>query len=316
MDIYSLGLVLYEMLCGRAPFEADTDIATAVARLTAPPRPIRLECPDVPIGLERVIDRALTKDPADRWPTALSFRDALAPFRTDATPSRASPGRADPTMPVRLPPRRSSGPAPAAVAAATKAHRSAFTPARLALWAAVFAIGVSAGYLGYRAVDDQPVSNAAPPPTPVVGGPLTIVGARDYDPEGDGRENPQQVSAVWDNNVATVWSTEQYKQRDVGGLKTGVGLVIDLGAPKKVERVEVVSPDSGWSAQVYTNDVVPPTLAGWGPARFNGQGLGSDAVLVLQPPAQARYVLLWITNLPPSQPFRLRVAEVRVIGSA
>ncbi|MGZ7018613.1 MAG: serine/threonine-protein kinase, partial [Acidimicrobiia bacterium] len=54
VDLYSLGLVLYEMLCGKAPFEADTDIATAVARLTTPPRSIRLECPAVPPGLERV----------------------------------------------------------------------------------------------------------------------------------------------------------------------------------------------------------------------------------------------------------------------
>src|SRR6478752_840519 len=72
VDIYSLGLVLYEMLCGKAPFEADTDIATAVARLTAPPRPISLECPAVSPALEHVIDRALTKDPADRWPSALA----------------------------------------------------------------------------------------------------------------------------------------------------------------------------------------------------------------------------------------------------
>src|SRR3954447_22773236 len=87
VDIYSLGLVLYEMLCGKAPFEADTDIATAVARLTTPPRPIRLECPSVPAALEQVIDRALTKDPADRWPSALAFRDAVAPFRDDHTPA-------------------------------------------------------------------------------------------------------------------------------------------------------------------------------------------------------------------------------------
>ena len=98
VDIYSLGLVLYEMLCGKAPFEADTDIATAVARLTTPPRPITLECPAVPPGLEKVIDRALTKDPDDRWPSALAFRDAVAPFRTDATPAphvraRTRPGR-------------------------------------------------------------------------------------------------------------------------------------------------------------------------------------------------------------------------------
>src|SRR6185437_5677037 len=76
----------------KAPFEADTDIATAVARLTTPPRPIRLECPSVPAALEQVIDKALTKDPADRWPSALAFRDAVAPFRDDHTPA---PARAD-----------------------------------------------------------------------------------------------------------------------------------------------------------------------------------------------------------------------------
>ena len=312
VDIYSLGLVLYEMLCGRAPFEADTDIATAVARLTAPPRPITLECPTVPTGLERVIDRALAKDPADRWPSALSLRDALAPFRTDATP----PTRADPTMPVRLPPRRVPEHPPAPAAAATPAPRGALTPARVALWTVVFAVGVFAGYLGYRAIDDQPASDAAPV-APVVG-PLVISGVSAYDPPpGDGRENSDQVAAVWDGNVATVWSTELYKDRDVGGLKSGVGLVIDLGAPKKVDHLEVLSPDTGWSAQVYASDTVPDAITGWGPPHFNGTELGTDVTMALQPQPKARNVLLWITNLPPTRPmFRLQVAEVRVFGSA
>jgi eukaryotic-like serine/threonine-protein kinase len=310
VDIYSLGLVLYEMLCGKAPFEADTDIATAVARLTTPPRSIRLECPAVPPALEHVIDRALTKDPADRWPSALSFRDAVAPFRTDATPA---PTRADPTMPVRLPPRRSPDPVPIETAP-TAARTSAFTPARVALWTAVFVIGVFAGYLGYRAIDDEPVSNAAPP-TPAAG-PLTIVGASDYDPEGDNTESSDEVAAIWDGNAATFWSTELYKDRDVGGLKSGVGLVVDLGAPKQVERVEVTTSEGDWSGQVYTSNSVPPELAGWGPPRFNGGGLGTNAQLELQPGAKAQNVLIWITDLPPSRPYRLRVAEVRVIGSA
>ena len=193
VDIYSLGLVLYEMLCGKAPFEADTDIATAVARLTSPPRPISLECPAVPSGLEHVIDRALTKDPSDRWPSALAFRDALGPFRADGPPSRA-----DLTVPVRLPTR--SAPEPATVIAPTPARaattapvaakpagRAVFTPTRIALWTVVFVIGLFAGYLGYRAIDDEPASNAAPP-APVVG-PLKIVGVLDYDPEGDGHES-------------------------------------------------------------------------------------------------------------------------------
>ncbi|MGZ4801882.1 MAG: protein kinase domain-containing protein, partial [Acidimicrobiia bacterium] len=313
VDLYSLGLVLYEMLCGKAPFEADTDIATAVARLTTPPRSIRLECPAVPPGLERVIDHALAKDPAERWPSALAFRDAVASYRTDSTPV----SRADATRPVRLPPRQEPRPAPAPAPVPVAATRkSRFTPARLALWSVVFVIGVLGGYLGYRAVEDEPASNGAPP-APVVG-PLTIVGARDYDPAGDGKESPKEVSFVWDGNVATMWSTELYKDRDVGGLKPGVGLVVDLGAPKKVQRVEVVTGegDADWSGQIYASDTVPPSLAGWGAPRFSGQALGTDAQLTLQPPARARNVLLWITNLPPGRPYRLRVAEVRVFGSA
>ncbi len=217
VDIYSLGLVLYEMLCGKAPFEADTDIATAVARLTAPPRPISLECPAVSPGLEHVIDRALTKDPADRWPSALAFRDTLAPFRSEGPPSRE-----DMTRPVRLPPRSTPEPATAVGALpvpAARARTSAFTPARIALWTAVFVIGLFAGYLGYRAIDDEPASNAAPP-APVVTQ-LKIVGVQDYDPEGDGHESHALVPFAWDNNVATVWSTELYQDRDVGGLKVG-----------------------------------------------------------------------------------------------
>ncbi len=315
VDIYSLGLVLYEMLCGKAPFEADTDIATAVARLTTPPRSIRLECPAVSPGLEHVIDRALAKDPADRYPSALAFRDAVGEFRTDTTP----PARADLTMPVRLPPRQAPDPTPTSVGGVTAARptrTSVATPTRIALWSIVFVIGILGGYLIYRAVDDQSTSSSAAPPTKAKSEPLTIVGANDYDPEGDGRESPDETAAVFDNNTATTWSTELYKDRDVGGLKSGVGLVLDLAAPKAVERLEVDTPDSDWSAQVYTADSVPDQLSGWGAPRFTGQGLSSKALLVLQPGARSRYVLLWITDLPPGAPYQLRVAEVRVIGTA
>lgn len=313
VDIYSLGLVLYEMLCGRAPFEADTDIATAVARLTAPPSPISLECPSVSPGLELVIDRALARDPAERWPSALAFRDALAQYRTDGRPALV-----DPTIPVRLPPRpavavpsETTGSAPVGASPV----RPSVTPPRLVLWISVFVIGVLAGYLGYRAVDDQPVSNAASPPK-TVAAPLPIVSVHDYDPEGDQTENPEAVALTIDGNAATVWSTESYQDRDVGGLKPGVGLVFDLGTPKLVDRVEVDSPDSDWSAQVYTSDTVPDTLAGWGTPLFLGSGLTTNAQLTLQPATRARNVLLWITDLPPERPYRLRVAEVRVIGSS
>ena len=179
----------------------------------------------------------------------------------------------------------------------------------------MFVIGVLAGYLGYRAVDDQPVSNAASPPK-TVAAPLTIVSVSDFDPEGDQTENPEDVTLTVDGSAATFWATESYQDRDVGGLKPGVGLVFDLGESKLVDRVEVDTPDSDWSAQVYTSDSVPATLAGWGTPLFLGAGLGSNAQLALEPPTRGRNVLLWITDLPPNQPYRLRVAEVRVVGSS
>jgi serine/threonine-protein kinase len=311
VDVYSLGLVLYEMLCGRAPFEADTDIATAVARLTAPPPPITHECPSAPVGLEHVIDRALARDPAERWPSALAFRDAVGQFRTDRAVDRV-----DATLPVRVP---RPAPAPAGVVGTappppTPAATRAVTGPRVALWITVFVIGLVGGYLGYRALEDEPVSNAAPPAP--VAEPLPIVSARDYDPAGDQEENSEDVALVLDNDAATVWTTEQYRDRDVGGLKPGVGLVLDLGGVKRVERVEVSTEDTDWNASVYTSNTVPESIDGWGTPQFTGQGLnGPIAQLALQPATRAQNVLLWITNLPPETPYRLRVAEVRVIGT-
>jgi len=63
-DIYALGIVLYEMLCGAAPFVGDTELSTAVARLTAAPGSLRDRREDVPRSLEAVVLRSLARDPA------------------------------------------------------------------------------------------------------------------------------------------------------------------------------------------------------------------------------------------------------------
>ena len=311
--MYSLGLVLYEMLAGHAPFAADTDIATAVARLTSPPRPVSLERADVPPAFERVLDRALALDPAERWPTALAFRDAVAPLRSNDTPLTAvvtTVSNPDPTMPVRVQPRAA---VPVETGPASTARGANASLARVLIWIVAFAIGAAGGYLGYRELTkSDPVAVVTPAPDPA---PLPITAVKDYDPEGDRGENPNQVNAAIDNNTATFWSTESYRQRDVGGLKRGVGLVVDLGTTPTVTAVRVQSPDAGWSAEVYSANAVPASLAGWGAPIARGSDLGSDYTFQAQPVRRARYVLLWITNLPPQQPFRLRIAEVTVIGT-
>jgi serine/threonine-protein kinase len=80
-DVYSIGIVLYEMLAGRVPFEADSAVSIALKHLTAAPPPLSMFRPDVHPALEAVIARALVKDPAERYPTARDLAADLAAAR-------------------------------------------------------------------------------------------------------------------------------------------------------------------------------------------------------------------------------------------
>ena len=83
-DQYSLGVVGYQMLVGEPPFKASNTPAMLVKHLSETPKPIRERRPDAPAQLASVIDRALSKKPEARWPSAGALRDAL---RTDAAPA-------------------------------------------------------------------------------------------------------------------------------------------------------------------------------------------------------------------------------------
>ncbi|MBI5600738.1 MAG: serine/threonine protein kinase [Gemmatimonadetes bacterium] len=77
-DIYSLGIVGYQMLAGELPFSAANTPSMLMKHLSEPPRPLLELRPDLPANLAAAIERALCKAPADRWPDAAAFRDALA----------------------------------------------------------------------------------------------------------------------------------------------------------------------------------------------------------------------------------------------
>jgi Serine/threonine protein kinase len=314
-DVYSLGLVLFEMLTGRAPFGADTEIATAVARLTTPSPRVAESRPDIAPGLAHVVDRALARNPDDRWPNAAAMRDALAPFRI-AVPDRGS----DATMPVALPARPRPAASPA-VAHPVIINDGVGVGARVLAWVVALALGIGGGYVGFVLATDKTASTT--PTKPTAAAALKIVGVTTFDPEGDnGSEHPNEAALAIDANKATVWTTEAYKQANVGG-KAGVGLILELANPARVSAVDLTSPDTGWDAQIYVAPEAATTLAGWGTLRSTGTNLGTSATLHLDTRPPGQFVLVWLTRLPQSsqesQPgqtlFVGRVAEVSVRGT-
>lgn len=83
-DIYSLGIVVYEMIAGSAPFHADTPLAYVQKHLTQPPLPLSVTRPDlnIPPQVEHVVMRALSKNREDRYSTAVEFARAFAEAAT------------------------------------------------------------------------------------------------------------------------------------------------------------------------------------------------------------------------------------------
>jgi serine/threonine protein kinase len=158
-DQYSAGAVLYEMLGGRKPFEAETPIAVAMRRLTEDAPPLRGLRKDVPKPVAAVVDRALARDPARRFPSATEMRkaleDAYAGVQPDTLPRRFDPA---PTMelPVgeapggsaataqlrsKIPDQTSGGPPSTVVQRRKRGYK------RLIAYAALLTVGIAAGTL-------------------------------------------------------------------------------------------------------------------------------------------------------------------------
>ncbi len=108
-DIYSLGIMLYEMLTGDVPFRADTPMAVVIKHMTAPLPMPRQANSDIPEALERVILKATAKSPEDRYQTADEMITALervqnsllAPSRDVEIPEEAAPALEEPAAPPK-----------------------------------------------------------------------------------------------------------------------------------------------------------------------------------------------------------------------
>ncbi len=120
-DLYSLGVVLYEMAVGSRPFQSDNSFALMLAHVEQAPQPPSERKPDLPAALNDAILKALAKGPGDRFQSAGEFRDALEPVKRLLEPERGvtfdeKPGRANGTR-VPQPDRRPESPNPGGAAA-------------------------------------------------------------------------------------------------------------------------------------------------------------------------------------------------------
>ncbi len=192
-DVYGLGVVLYEMATGRVPFEADTDLAIALAHVEEVPVAPRTLNPRLAPDLEQTIMRALAKTPELRFASAAEFADALRGnaektnstaagtppvAATDVTrrmPTQVPPPAPLPASPVAVPLQRASAPAPQTNAAPPQARRLTRPKKRggagngivgllVAMAAVLLALG--AGFYGLATLSREGLVPTDPTPTP------------------------------------------------------------------------------------------------------------------------------------------------------
>ncbi len=147
------------------------------------------------------------------------------------------------------------------------------------------------------------------------GEPLTGLTAYDLDPQADPpEENPDLAPFAVDGDRGTDWHTVTYKQNlGPGGLKTGVGLVVDVGEVRELQDVTVTLVGSPTAVSVFLADDRPSAVRGL--QRVDRQTVDGETMQVALDGASGRFVVLWLTSLPEVKGgFRGTIAEVEVTG--
>ena len=327
-DVYALGAVLYECLCGEPPFQADTQAATALARLHRDPPPPHDVVAGVPPALEAVVMRALARDPASRFASADDLRTALLSTRLDQGLVGSGHG-ADATvitgapvggLPPTSPPSSPSGPVtpgwgtPSVTTGPPPPPRRRMGPGVVIALVIVVvlvlvALLVASTGVGRDLFDQGSPSSSTPSSTAAV----TITGATSFDPQGGGDENEPTAALAVDGRPDTAWRTETYTNRSFGNLKQGVGLVVRLDATHTLRTLSLTSPTSGWSMAVYVGDGSATDLEGWGAPVASATGIEGSTTVDLRG-AKGDAVLIWVTDLGDGAQHRVDVAEVIVAG--
>ena len=379
-DIYSLGVVIFEMLAGEPPYSGGTDMATALAHLNDRIPKLSSRVRGVPSDLERLVNDLLAKDPDKRVPSAAALRERLDALgavpggkgRSSrvALPSSAASARARVdeasarvgTRTVVNPVEDTSVLSGSTATPTTTRNGSAEAAAGAGRPAPSLTGGLSDGTLALRRngpSTDPFGPQGAPSSRGRTGGTgrkvglvvasLVVVGAvtaaavlagsarhRPRSPAGAAQpaagvpkvedvvvfmtttarppDNPAMTRFTFDGDVSTFWSTDQYSSPTFGNLYPGIGLAIRLDSAEQGRQLVVTSPTSGWSAQTYVASFDVPSgrpVTEWGAPTDTRSGISSGTETFTLGSRRGQWVLLWITNLGPSDGARIAELSIR-----
>jgi eukaryotic-like serine/threonine-protein kinase len=283
-DVYSLGVVVYELLAGDVPFPGESFLAVALKHVHEPPPNLLDVRSDIPLRVAAAVDRALEKDPGQRVPSMDAFAAELEACLAEL--DREEGGEGDVTTIVPAMQRR------------RQRRRFAGWPLGIGVAAAVAIAAIVAGLLTLGGEKGE--SNA-------VGAPISMAGVQGYDPFGDNNaEHDELAPNAADGNPATYWSTEGYRSFQ----KEGVGVILDAHGLVNLSRVTIRTDTPGFTAEIQGTN----TLGGAPAPLSESKSVGRVTQFAISDGAPRRYYVVWITRLPPEGD-RAHVNEVRAFGS-
>jgi serine/threonine protein kinase len=305
-DLYSLGVVLFEMLTGEVPFHGENQVAVAMKHVREELPDVQLRRPEASSALAAVIDRATAKDLDQRY---ASDRELIADLEDVLAIETARSGQAtgEATTVLRTLPSRARRRLPLRMR-----HPVRLVVALLLIGAAVAVALILAADRAERGA--QGTRNVQTPKnTGLIPISLGQSNAKDYDPLGDNTsEHPSQAKLVVDGETSTAWSTETYEGNTLGS-KAGVGIYVVAAPAVAARQIQILTPTKGWAGAVYVakGGSPPASITGW-------TGLGaikaakSSTRLDLDTAGNRfRYYLVWITKLPPEKD-KVEISEIRL----
>jgi hypothetical protein len=291
-DVYSLGVVLYELLSGEVPFPGESLVAVALQHVNEAPPDLMTVRPDLPVRLVAAVERALEKDPAARF---FSMDDFAAELRRCL--AELGDADAERTFVARSPVLRAGAPH------RVRAKRRRVWPAVLVALVAAALAAAAVLVLITRPNGDRGSGGAAQKGGSGRGGvPVHLDGVGAADPAGDG-EHDEEAPRATDGNPATYWETQHYFNGNGSLGKPGVGVVLDAGGPVAVKSATVTTDTPGYRATILVGNAKGGPFTTDSPSKR----VNTRTTFALQG-SRGRYYVVWITNLGPGA--SLHVNEV------